>query len=392
MASRENPWRMIKSKEQHEINALFSVPKEIYLLNHSVGCLPKKTRGDVNRYLDVWAENGSNAWEEWLQCIDSFNTSIARLLNTTATACCPQTNISSALCKVIHALPKRKGRRKIVLSEFDFPSMGYVLKQLEKQDYELEFIPDTNGSFPVDLWEQHLRTDVQLALVTHVLSENSYRHSVSELCSRAKDFGIFTIVDIAQSAGIIPIDVTKWQADFVMGSCVKWLCGGPGAGFLWVNLEEITQFQPIDVGWFSNETPLTFDIHDFQYAHDARRFWGGTPSILPFITAKAGIDQLCDIGIEKIYAHNLKLTSQLIDTALRLGLNVASSKNPEHCGGTVVIDFANREKAMTNFKQVGIHVDQRPKFGLRFSPHIYNTQEEIARVSDILADLVQNAP
>jgi kynureninase len=364
----------------------FFIPEGIYLLNHSVGCLPQKTALGKEYFFDLWKFEGGNAWEEWLKLIDEFCKSLSTLIHSNSEEICPQTNVSSAVCKILHSLPLRQGRSKILLSEFDFPSMGFALSQMERSGYQIQFLPIKDNQLFLDTWKQHLTKDTQLAFITHVNYGNSLLNPVKEIIQYAKEQGIFTVVDIAQSASVVPIDVTIWNADFVIGSSIKWLCGGPGAAFLWANSESVLNFAPVDVGWFSHENPWEFNIHNFQYAKNAKRFWGGTPSVLPFVIAKVGIDEINSIGVDKIRCHNLVLTERLIQAAQIKRLNVLTPTEASQRGGTVVIQFNHPQKAYEKFKKENIFIDIRQNFGLRFSPHIYNDGEEIDKIIHVMQD------
>lgn len=365
----------------------FFMPNGIYLLNHSVGLLPKNTYLQTDDFFNPWKNSGGNAWNEWILIINKFCSSLAMLLNGDNSEFCPQTNISSALVKLIYSLPSRKGRKKILFSELDFPSIGFVIKQAEKLGYDIDCIPACNDDCQLDVWESYLKDDVQLAFITHVFSENSAQNPVKDITNLTKAKEIVSVVDIAQSVGVIPIDLKSWDADFVVGSSIKWLCGGPGAAFLWVNSNKINQFSPIDVGWFSHENPFEFNIHHFQYANSALRFLGGTPSVLPLYLANSSINKIIELGISTIYKHNQKLLDVLIHTAINNGLLVTSNTHYDHRGGTLVIQFNDQQKAIHYFEKKNIMVDERPRFGVRFSPHIYNTDGDIEAVSNILKKL-----
>ncbi len=362
----------------------FFLPQGTYLLNHSVGCLPCQTAREKEDFFNLWKCQGGEAWDKWLLSINEFGQSLASLLNGSSEEFCPQTNISSAVSKILLSLPRRQSREKLIISEMDFPSIGFIMGQMERLGYKLKIIPSECGTFSLERWKEYLTEDTQLVFITHVIYGNSFMNPVREIVEYAKKQGIFTLVDIAQSVGVVPINLRAWNADFVVGSSIKWLCGGPGAGFLWANTEAISQFCPLDVGWFSHENPFEFDIANFRYSNTAKRFWGGTPSVIPFVIAKSSIDMINHIGVEKIRTHNQYLTETLIQTALANNLTVKTPISPPRRGGTVAIDFKKPQQVFESFKQENIFIDMRPGFGLRFSPHIYNDYEEIKKVSTLL--------
>jgi selenocysteine lyase/cysteine desulfurase len=355
----------------------FLLPGGAYLLSHSVGCLPLAAREAADRFFAQWAAQGGEAWDGWLASIGGFQQSLATLLNGEAEGFCPQANISSALTKILSSLPRRKGKTKLLLSELDFPSAGFALAQAERAGYTVEFIPADSDTSSLECWQHHLTPDTQLVLITHVLYGNSRLNPVAEIIRCAQRREVFTLVDVAQSAGVVPIDLRAWNADFVVGSAVKWLCGGPGAGFLWANPDGVERFKPTDVGWFSHEDPFEFEIQSFRYAPDARRFWGGTPSVLPYVIAGASIDLVNRVGVANVRAHNQALTERLVSAALGRDLTLRTPHDPARRGGTVCIAFRDPQRVCRRLKEEGIFVDVRPGYGVRFSPHIYNDAEEI---------------
>jgi kynureninase len=364
--------------------ALFVPSEGVYLLNHSVGRPPVNTRDAwVESFLEPWENAGEDVWPRWLETIENFRNSIADLLNGQAADFCPQVNLSSALTKVISSLKPAESRRTILYTEQDFPSIAFVLQQAVKQGYTLKAMPGHLDTLDPIIWSEQLSGDVGLVLVTHVHSNTGRQVPVADICAQAHEREIISVVDIAQSVGVVPIDLCAWNADFVIGSCVKWLCGGPGAGFLWVAPHRLPECEPEDVGWFSHEDPFEFDMHNFRYATDALRFWGGTPSVTPFATAANSIRLIEHIGVETVRAHNLGLTQQIIE-AVDAGSVITPSK-PEQRGGTVVLKYPDRrqEAVCSRLRQAHIAFDVRP-IGIRMSPHIYNDADEIRLVIEQL--------
>ena len=368
----------------------FSLGEGIYLLNHSVGRPPRSAQDAAKTgFFEPWETGAVEPWDAWFGEIDRFRTAVGDLLNSSAENVCPQANLSSALTKIVHALPRRIGRDTIVYTEADFPSMGFVLAMAGQAGFRLRCIPHTADFNTLGCWESTLDEDCCLAFITHVHSNTSRQVPVGEICQLARNRKIPTVVDIAQSAGIVPIDVRDWDADFVIGSSVKFLCGGPGAGFLWANDRILRDCQPTDVGWFSHADPFEFDIHRFRYAEDALRFWGGTPAVLPYAVAANSIETMNEIGIERVRAHSLELTQAIVDSVPRQFL--FSPARPANRGGTVVLDFGERQTAAAEaLAGAGVHFDLR-RSGMRLSPHIYTSREEIDTVLSCLAPFARAA-
>ena len=353
----------------------FPASDKIYLLSHSIGRMPSSTQQAVqDNFYRHWQSDQIDIWDHWLDTIADFRSALAKLFNAQADYFCPQTNISSGLTKLIQSLPPKPGKSKILMCEADFPSAGFVLQHAKASDLGIEMLSYDADVQNIDTWEQALTEHVHTVFITHVQYGSSKRAPVKEICELAKQRGVNTIVDIAQSAGVVPIDISDWGCDAVVGSCIKWLCGGPGAGFLFVNSEFVGRLQPNDVGWFSHENPFEFDIKHFKYADDSARFWGGTPSVQPFVAATNSINLINAIGVHQIQQHNQMLIDQL-SAGLASSQQISPNSN-ELRGGTLVLNFANRNAVEKSLKAAGVCYDSRAS-GLRFSPHIYNSSAEI---------------
>ena len=370
---------MTPSSEAHRATAaLFGREDGVYLLSHSIGKMPKSAVQFANQYFfRIWQEQPVDAWPQWLGAIDAFNNSLAQLFNGAPESFCPQSNLSSGLSKVLGALPPKLGKKVIVCTENDFPSAGFVLQQANKFGFELRMISKAEDVLDLDIWEQALQNDVHTVFITHVHYNTNKRVAVKEICEIARANGISSIVDIAQSAGIVPVDLQDWHADVVVGSCIKWLCGGPGAGFLWIDPEFLDALKPVDVGWFSHRDPFEFDINNFEYAPSSAKFWGGTPSVLPYVVATNSIQTMFEIGIDKIHAHNKMLAKKLLDQIQPQC--VVSPTLPDLRGGTTVLKFQNQTKVESALNNANIKFDARQQ-GIRLSPHIYNNEADIELV------------
>jgi kynureninase len=353
----------------------FCLPDSTYLLNHSVG-RPLKTAEDVfgDAYLRPWQTSGREPWAQWLPIIESFTQALATLFHGRAQDFCPQTNVSSGLTKLLMALPALQRRPVILMAEIDFPSMGFVMQHALSKDAEIRFLPKTLDVTCIDHWNDYLACDVDLAFISHAYSNTGQLAPINELVPLARSRQILTVIDVAQSAGVVPVDLAQLDPDFLLGSSVKWLCGGPGAAYLWVNPRHIDACQPRDVGWFSHENPFEFDIHHFQPQPTALKFWGGTPSIAPYALAAHSIDYFAHQTPDALRTHNQALITQV---AGRLENVFASPRNQSQRSGTMILDFkSSNAEVLAQLETAGVCVDQR-EAGLRVSPHIYNTAEDM---------------
>ncbi len=396
-----------------DIAQIFEVPDGIYLLAHSAGALTRAGRAAAEQFMSQWATLGAEAWGPWLEGVQRYREALPLVAGGQWQDWCPQPNLSAALNKIISCLQPRwaelsaqtdsaqtasaqaenaqiglarPGRSRIVLTELDFPSMAFVLQSLEPRGYSFSYVqPLADGRMPLEQWEALLGEDVELLHITHSYSDHSFQAPVAALLRRARELGITTVVDIAQSIGLLPIDVEAWDADFVTGSCLKWLCSGPGAGFLWVNPRLRGRLEPLDRGWFSHREPFEWDLHHFEYHPDAQRFWGGTISPQPFGIAAAAIGEIARIGVERIRAHNLELSSALIEGVLELGLPLNTPADPAQRGGTIALGLGEDDPRCQALSAGGVRFDRRRRYGIRLSPHIYNTVPQMRQVLQYLA-------
>lgn len=306
-----------------------------------------------------------------------------RLLNHDHQWFCHQSNVSSGASKILHSLPVDPSRPVILLSERSFPTLGFVAQAASTAGYQVRMLPADIDTTDPARWADAIGSDVGVVMIGHAESNTGTQLPVADIVEITRAAGAISMVDVAQSAGLLPIDLRAWQVDFVVGTSVKWLCGGPGAGFLWVNPDIIDRCRPLDVGWFSHEDPFEFNIDDFRFAPDARRFWGGTPSPIPAAIARHSIFALNEIGLAAIAEHNETLTQRLID-----GIDdrmLVSPRQPEHRSGTVVVepDQSRRTVLLGDLAAARIHVDERST-GIRISPHVHNTTADIDTTLSVL--------
>jgi selenocysteine lyase/cysteine desulfurase len=357
-----------------DFRSLFHVPGPgPYLLSHSVGSLPRRARGLLTRdLLAPWMKQGSDAWPLWLAAVDRFRAALAGLIGANVTEICPQPSVSAGVTNLLSGLRREPRRNKLLTSAHSFPSIGYALSAFERLGLEVEFLPEAVDPGDAAAWTAALDHRVAAVVAMHVHSNSGRISPVAEIAASARTVGALSIIDVCQSTGVVPVDAHAWGADAIVGSCVKWLCGGSGAGFLWVRQALIAELEPLAVGWFSHENPFEFDIRDFRYSDDARRFWGGSPSIAPFVLATAGIETIAGIGQGQVMAHNRKLIE---DFAVHAGIEL----NMVGRGGTLCLTSADTEAAIARLDGARCRYDRRGDV-IRLSFHAWNTVNEAQRV------------
>lgn len=378
---------MTENLRPKDYKADFCLPHQgSYLLNHSVGRPLKSAQQAFNdNFFSPWQNASTEPWQQWLPNIQDFQAALATLFNHQAKSFCPQTNLSSALCKLLMSHPRlTKANAKVLMSEQDFPSMGFALRHA-LPECEIIFIPKDLDITSLDTWNDYLHEEIDLVFISQVYSNSGQQAPVQSVVAKTKQLGVLSLIDVAQSAGIIALDLTQVSPDFMIGSSVKWLCSGPGAAYLWVNPLQIAHCQPKDVGWFSHDNPFEFDIHHFRYHTGALRFWGGTPSIAPFVLAANSLHYMNQLPSGLVRQHNLKLLAQLAEAFKE---QLVSPTAADKCSGTAILQFnAAQDAVLLALKAADIGVDAR-HLGIRVSPHLYNDEADVAQLIKVIKSVL----
>jgi kynureninase len=221
--------------------------------------------------------------------------------------------------------------------------------------------------------DEHTR----LVSVSHVVFKSGFVQNIAAITRRAHEVGALVLVDLYQSAGTVPVDVGAIGVDFATGGSVKWLCGGPGAGYLYVRRDHWQSLQPRLTGWMAHRAPFAFEDEPIAYSDDAFRFLNGTPNVPALYAARSGYEIVSQVGVEVIRAKSLRQTQKLIELADSAGIGVAAPRNPVERGGTVTLEVANGLAVTRLLASRDVCVDYRPGAGIRVSPHFYTTDEEL---------------
>ena len=356
--------------------------KAVYLISHSLGAMPRETYSQMQEYAETWATRGVRAWAEgWWEMPVTVGNQVASIIGADPGTVVMHQNVSICQSLILSCFDPTPQRNKIVYSELNFPTVMYVYEAHARNgNMRIETVKSDDGT-TINLDRMLAAIDEQTLLVpiSHVLYKSGFLQNAKAIIERAHEVGAKVVLDVYQSAGTVPFNVKDLNVDFATGGSVKWLCGGPGAGYLYVRPDLITKFQPKTTGWMAHEEPFAFDTR-LRYAPDITRFLHGSPSIPALYAARSGYKIINEIGVAAIREKSTRQTSMLIEMAEEAGFLVTSPREPAQRGGTVTIAVEHAAAVTRELVRREVIVDYRPGAGVRISPHFYTTDDEVAHV------------
>ena len=359
--------------------------RAVYLISHSLGAMPRATYNRLHEYADIWATRGVRAWAEgWWNMPVEVGNEVGRIIGADPETVVMHQNVSicqSLILSCFLPLPENSKRRKIVYSELNFPSVMYVYEaHAREHGLRIETVKSDDGiTVPIKRMLAAIDEETLLAPISHVLFKSAFLQDAEAITRRAHEVGAMVILDTYQSAGTVPFSVKNLRVDFATGGSVKWLCGGPGAGYLYVRPDLIEQLEPKTTGWMAHEEPFAFDS-ELRYAPNITRFLHGSPAIPALYAARSGYEVINTIGVEKIREKSMRQTQYLIDLAQEAGFTTTSPKDPAQRGGTIAVWNDHAAAIAKELVRREFIVDYRPGAGVRISPHFYTKDEELQLV------------
>jgi kynureninase len=354
-----------------------------YLISHSLGPMPLEAKARLDDYADTWMKRGIRAWGEgWWETPMTVGDQIARLIGAPPGSTVMHQNVTVASAVVLSCFPFTGERGRIVYAEGEFPSVRYLHQAQAARGVEIAVAANDD-----ELLEA-IDERTQLVLLSHVLFKTGRIRDVEPVIARAHEVGAHVLLDAYQSVGAVPLDVTALGVDFATGGSVKWLCGGPGAGWLYVRPDLAERLEPTLVGWQGHADPFAFEP-ELRYASGAARFLTGTPNVPALYAATAGYDIIEEIGVAPIRARSLELTERLAGLLDDAGFDIVSPREPELRGGTVVVRVPDPPAVHAELQRREILCDFRPDVGIRLGPHFFTAEEEldvtVAAIGEIAA-------
>ena len=353
-----------------------------YLISHSLGPMPAKAETRLAEYAQAWKTRGIRAWGEgWWDMSTTVGDHVGRLIGAPPGSTVMHQNVTIAEAVVLSCFDLRGERRKIVYEEENFPSVRYLHQGQRARGAEVVVCPDEEAIVAA--------VDERTLLVplSHVIFKTGRIQDVEPIIERAHEVGAYVVLDAYQSVGTVPLDVTALNVDFAVGGSVKWLCGGPGAAWLYVRPDLSERLEPTLVGWQAHARPFDF-APELEYAEGAARFLTGTPNVPALYAATAGYEIVEEIGVERIRANSMRQTALFIGLLDEAGFEVVSPREPERRGGSVVVRVPDFQVVHAELEERQILLDMRPDVGLRFGPHFFTTDEELESAAAALVEIV----
>jgi kynureninase len=361
-----------------------------YMISHSLGAMPRGVTAKLKQYTDMWATRGIRAWAEgWWEMPIRTGNLIAPLIGANPGEVVMHQNVSVAVSLILSSLTYRESRNRIVYCDVDFPTVIYVLEAQRKRNADVVSVPSQDGlRVPVERLIDAIDEQTKLVSLSYVFFKNSEKVDIEPIVEKAHRVGALVLLDVYQATGVVPVDVKKWDIDFLVGGSVKWLCGGPGAGYLYVKPPLYSLMEPAVTGWMAHEHPFAFETGPIKYAADSTRFLHGSPQIPALFAAEAGYEIINEIGVEKIREKSLRQTKMIFELSDRHGYKTQTPRADEQRGGTVVVDVPNGDAVLKEMTARNVLADYRPGAGIRISPHFYTTDAEIETTFDIINEIV----
>jgi selenocysteine lyase/cysteine desulfurase len=371
---------MLTDKQVLEIRSQFKIfQRKIYLNTCSQGALSNAVESGLQDYIASWHERGS-PWDVWVERYEEARTAFANFIRATPDEVAIVTSVSAGINSVASALSFRE-RRKVVMGEFEFPTMGHVWLGQRSRGADVQFVKAEGNRIPTANYETMIDRDTCIVPLTHVCFKNGFRSDVKAVTQIAHHSGAMVMLDDYQDCGSRPIDVKAMNLDFYLTGTLKYLLGPPGLAFLYVRKELIPTLSPTLTGWFAQANPFAYNPQHFELSTTARRFESGTPAIPNAYAALPGFEMLQEIGMDNVANHVRALTQSLLHYAQDLGIVV---KTPTDSAGPLVV-LQSKDSALLVQKLAESDIIASNRFdGLRISFQVYNTADDVKAVAEVL--------
>ena len=375
---------MLTDNDVRKVRSRFKIfQRKIYLNTCSQGALSDAVQAGLEDYISTWHEQGS-PWETWVDRYEAARRAFAHFIHASPDEVAIVTSSSAGINGIASALNFRE-RRKVVMGEFEFPTMGHIWLAQRPRGADVQFVKAEGNRIPALHYEQLIDSDTLIVPLTHVCFKNGFRSEVNAITQIAHHSGALVMLDDYQDCGTRPVDVKAMDVDFYVTGTLKYLLGPPGLAFVYVRKELIPALVPTVTGWFGQANPFAYDPRHFELSPTARRFESGSPSVPNVYAAVPGFELLQEIGMQNVEGHIRKLAQSLLSCARDLGIRAKTPAESE--GPLVVLQCKDSNLLVRKLAERNIVASNRHD-GVRISFHVYNTTDDVKAVAEVLKENV----
>jgi kynureninase len=361
-----------------------------YLVSHSLGAMPEAARTALGQYTTEWATRGVRAWHEgWWEAPVEVGDELAPLVGAPPGSIAMVQNVSTAQTVLASCFDLRPPRNRVVFSGLNFPTVMYVWHGVPGA--EVVTVPSPDGiTIPTEALLEAIDERTAVVPISHVIFRSGYLQDVAAITERAHAVGARVLLDCYQTAGTLPFSLADLGVDAACGGSVKWLCGGPGAGWLYVRPDLQEVLTPWATGWQADREPFAFRPGPIERARGIWRFLGGSPAVPCLYAARASYRLIREVGVAAIREKSVRQTEWLIAMADELGLAVHTPRDPDRRGGSVILAVPDEERVAQRLIEREVLVDARPGAGVRIGPHFYTSDEELEHLREELVAILSS--
>jgi kynureninase len=365
-----------------------------YLISNSLGAMPRAVYNRMHDYAQIWATRGVRAWEDaWWEMAVNVGDGIGSLIGAAPGEVSLHQNVTLANAIIASCFDFTRPRNKVVMVDLDFPSVIYFYLEQRRYGAKVEIIPSKDGlHVPTEEFLRAIDRKTLLVPISQVLFRSATIVDARAIIRRAHKMGAHVVLDLFQATGTIPVDVRALDVDFATGGVLKWLCGGPGVGYMYVRPDLRKKLKPAITGWMAHQRPFGFEVGPVERRDDSFRFLNGTPHIPALYACQPGLEILNKVGIEAIRAKSMRQTARLVEGVLAHGWAVNTPTDAAERAGTVSVGCPHAPEVAAELLARNVMVDYRPKAGVRLSPHFYNKDEEMDFALEQIAEILETKP
>jgi selenocysteine lyase/cysteine desulfurase len=360
--------------------------RKTYLNSGSYCALANEVRAAFDAYMEDRLLVGAN-WDVWVTKNESVRSLVAKLLHAGPDEIAVTASVSAGLNALASAMHFSGPRKKVVVSDFEFPTNAQIWHAQEPRGAQVVHVPRAaDGYIPLEMFEKAIDEQTQLVAITHVCFRNGAKLDIPGIVRLARAKGAKVLLDCYQSVGSLDIDVKALDVDFAAGGMLKYLLGTAGIGFLYVRDSYVQSLLPTNSGWFAQASIQAMDITANRPAPTARRFEAGTPPVVNCYAAEAGLEMLLRVGTPAIEKRNFALTRRCMQRLQEIGWPSITPSEDERRGATVAVPSRDSAALSAELMKRDVVTSYRDD-NVRASFHFYNNDDDVENFIAEMKDL-----